>query len=118
MTTYLIVDDHAAFRKQARALLEAEGLPVVGEASDAASAIAAVTDLEPGVVLLDIGLPDRDGFAVAAELRGLPRPPLVVLISSREASDLQPRLDHAAADGFIQKDDLSAAALAAILGTD
>jgi DNA-binding NarL/FixJ family response regulator len=117
MTTYLIVDDHAAFRHQARALLEAEGLPVIGEASDATSALAAVAELAPAVVLLDIGLPDRDGFAVAAELRDLPNPPRVVLISSREAGDFHPRLDQTSADGFIQKDDLSAAALAEILGS-
>jgi DNA-binding NarL/FixJ family response regulator len=116
MTTYLIVDDHAAFRQQARALLEAEGLEVVGEAHDAASAVAAVTAIGPDVVLLDVGLPDRDGFDVAAALRRLPAPPRIVLISSREASDLRSRLVGSPVEGFLQKDDISAAALHRVLG--
>lgn len=116
MTTYLIVDDHAPFRQQARALLEAEGLQVIGEAHDAASALAAVGAVTPDVVLLDVGLPDRDGFDVAEELRRLAVPPRIVLISSREATDLRARLQGAAVAGFIQKDDLSAAELQRVLG--
>ena len=68
MTTILIVDDHEPFRVQARALLEADGLVVVGEARDAVSGLAAARSLRPDIVLLDIGLPDRDGFQVACEL--------------------------------------------------
>lgn len=118
MTTYLIVDDHDDFRRQARALLEAEGLRVIGEARDAASAIAAAGELGPDVVLLDIGLPDRDGFRVAVELLQLAKRPLVVLISSRDLAEVQYRLEGAAVAGFIQKDDLSAKTLAALLGSD
>lgn len=116
MTTYLIVDDHAAFRQQARALLETEGLRVVGEAEDAASALAAVADARPDVVLLDVGLPDRDGFSVAFELGDTATPPRIVLISSREASEFESRLAGAPVAGFLQKDDLSARALHEILG--
>ena len=63
--TVLIVDDHDSFRESARALLEAEGFTVVGDATDGAAAVAAVARLRPDVVLLDIQLPDADGFAVA-----------------------------------------------------
>jgi DNA-binding NarL/FixJ family response regulator len=59
----LIVDDHPSFRRSARALLEAEGFTVVAEAEDAAGALDAVARLRPDVVLLDIQLPDLDGFA-------------------------------------------------------
>lgn len=118
MTTYLIVDDHAVFRRQARALLEAEGLQIVGEAHDAASALAAVAEVNPDVVLLDVGLPDRDGFDVAAELAHMAGAPRVVLISSREVSELQSRLAESPVDGFLQKDDLSADGLRAILDAD
>jgi DNA-binding NarL/FixJ family response regulator len=116
MTTYLIVDDHAAFRRQARALLEAEGVHVIGEAHDGASALAAVAEIGPDVVLLDVGLPDRDGFDVAVELGRLASPPRVVLISSREASEFRSRLADAPVAGFVQKDDLSAGALQRVLG--
>jgi DNA-binding NarL/FixJ family response regulator len=118
MATYLIVDDHSAFRRQARALLEAEGLQVIGEASDAATALAAVAGVRPDVILLDVGLPDRDGFDVAADIGRLANAPQVVMISSREASDFTLRLTDAPVAGFVQKDDLSAEALRAILGED
>jgi DNA-binding NarL/FixJ family response regulator len=116
MTTFLIVDDHAAFRRQARALLEAEGLVVIGEAHDATSAVEAVRTLRPDIVLLDIGLPWRDGFSVAEELQNEVTPPRVVLISSRDELDYQSRISSSPAAGFVRKDDLSAAALAAVLG--
>jgi DNA-binding NarL/FixJ family response regulator len=62
--TVLIVDDHAPFRALARALLQLEDFEVVGEAADALSALDAVRQLRPNVVLLDIQLPDLDGFEV------------------------------------------------------
>lgn len=115
MTTFLIVDDHAAFRQQARALLESEGLTVVGEADDGQSALAAVRDLHPDVVVLDIGLPDDDGFAVAERLAEVQPPPRVVLVSSRDATTYGPRLQASPSVGFLRKDDLSAAALTSLL---
>ena len=84
--TVLIVDDHAAFRASARALLQAEGFDVVGEAADGAAAVAAVAVLRPEIVLLDLQLPDLDGLRVAEQLAGAPDPPAVVLISSRDAA--------------------------------
>jgi DNA-binding NarL/FixJ family response regulator len=115
MTTFLIVDDHPSFRQQARALLESEGLTVIGEADDGVSALRAVRELRPDVVLLDIGLPDIDGFAIAERLASEAAAPRVVLISSREAATYGPRLAMSRTRGFIQKDELSAAALAALL---
>jgi DNA-binding NarL/FixJ family response regulator len=114
--TLLIVDDHAAFRESASALLEAEGFAVVGEAADGDEAMAAVERLRPQVVLLDIQLPDLDGFAVAERLAAVRDPPRVVLISSREATAYGPRLAAAAAQGFIPKRELSGSALAALVG--
>jgi DNA-binding NarL/FixJ family response regulator len=114
--TVLIVDDHPEFRESASALLEAEGFAVIGEAADAHEAIAAVERLQPQVVLVDIQLPDLDGFAVAERLAAGPHPPRVVLISSREAAAYGPRLDAAAARGFIAKRELSGSTLAALVG--
>jgi DNA-binding NarL/FixJ family response regulator len=111
----VIVDDHREFRESASALLEAEGFAVIGEAADGDEALAAVERLRPQVVLLDIQLPDSDGFAVAERLASRPDPPRVVLISSREAAAYGPRLEEAAAQGFIPKRELSGSALAALV---
>jgi len=114
--TVLIVDDHAAFRASARALLQAEGFEVVGEAADGAEAVQAVTSLRPEIVLLDIQLPDLDGLAVAEQLAAVPDGPTVVLISSRDAAAYGPRLQATPARGFIPKSGLSGEALAALVG--
>jgi CheY-like chemotaxis protein len=114
--TVLIVDDHREFRASAAALLEAEGFAVVGEAAGGDEAIAAVERLHPQIVLLDIQLPDLDGFAVAEQLAMGSDPPMVVLTSSREAVTYSRRLEGAAALGFISKQELSGSALAALVG--
>lgn len=109
----LIVDDHPGFRWFARALLAASGFDVVGEAADAASALLAARQLDPDIVLLDIQLPDGDGFAVAQELAQQPDPPRVVLVSGRAASTYGARITASPACGFLTKDRLTGAALAA-----
>src|SRR5262245_51985974 len=114
--TVLIVDDHEAFRESAAALLEAEGFDVVGAAADGDEAVAQAERLRPQVVLLDIQLPELDGFAVAERMAALPDPPRVVLISSRQARAYGPRLSAAPALGFITKQELSGEALAALVG--
>lgn len=98
--TVVIVDDHAGFRSSARALLEAEGFDVVGEAGDGASGLAAVGLLRPRVVLLDIQLPDIDGFEVAERLAGAGDSPVVVLVSTRGISAYRRRLARSPARGF------------------
>jgi DNA-binding NarL/FixJ family response regulator len=113
--TVLIVDDHEEFRRTARALLEADGFEVVGEAADGASAIVETTRLRPWLVLLDIQLPDFDGFEVAAQLAEAADPPAVVLTSSRNASSYRRRLAESPAKGFIPKGELSGEALAALV---
>src|SRR3954453_22655510 len=86
-TSVLIVDDHPSFRATARLLLEAEGWLVVGEAEDVTRALERAAELKPDVVLLDINLPDIDGFAVSTRLTAQADPPAVVLCSSRDGSD-------------------------------
>jgi CheY-like chemotaxis protein len=69
LPTILIVDDHAGFRRAVRALLEAEGYRVVAESETGGEALEAACRTQPMVVLLDIGLPDIDGYEVARRLR-------------------------------------------------
>jgi CheY-like chemotaxis protein len=114
--TVLIVDDYQAFRSAARALLEAAGFEVVGEAADGASALEAVSVFRPEVVLLDVQLPDLDGFAVAERLSEDGVPPAIVLTSSRSVASLRWRLESHPAWSFIPKSELSGEALAAIVG--
>ena len=115
-TTVLIVDDHPSFRDGARLLLESEGYEVVGEAADGASAVSRSDDLCPDVVLLDVNLPDLDGFEVADRLARSHCPPSVVLTSNRDAADFGPLVESSGARGFISKPELSGRSLAELVG--
>src|SRR3712207_4781762 len=107
----LIVDDHASFRASARRMLEADGHEVVGEAATGADALRAARETEPQLVLLDVQLPDIDGFDVAARLTVNGHAPAVVLTSSRDGSDFGPLVARSGARGFIPKSELSGEAL-------
>ncbi|MEU4197445.1 response regulator transcription factor [Kribbella sp. NPDC026611] len=113
----LIVDDYVLFRSSARRMLEAQGFDVIGESGDGRSAIAAVRALRPDVVLLDVQLPDLDGFEVARLLAKEPDPPAVILTSIRDAADYRGRLPDTPARGFIPKAELSGPAISHLLGT-
>ena len=114
MNTILIVDDHPGFRVQARAVLEADGFVVLGEAADGATGLAAARALLPDLVLLDIGLPDIEGFEVAQTLAADGPSPFVILTSSRDAAPYGPRIRKSRALGFISKDELSGPAIRAL----
>ncbi len=113
--TVLIVDDHPGFRAAARRLLELEGYVVIGEAADGMTALDAARDLRPDFILLDVQLPDINGFEVCERLSANGETPAVVLTSSREASDYGPCLASTPACGFLPKAELSAAGIADIL---
>lgn len=115
MKTVLIVDDHAGFRATARTLLEAEGFEVVGEAGDGSEAIASAARLRPDVVLLDIQLPDMDGFEIAARLGTNGNRPFIVLTSSRDAAEFGGLIERSPACGFVPKAELSGGRLAELL---
>src|SRR4051812_6822407 len=105
--TILIVDDHASFRTAARRLLEHYGYRVVGEAPDGESALTAVRELRPDVVLLDVQMPGIDGFEVATRLNESADAPKIVLVSSRDQADYGDLLTESGVRGFISKHDLS-----------
>jgi len=114
--TVVIVDDHAGFRRMARRMLEDAGFDVVGEAADGRSALSSVASLGPEVVLVDIQLPDLTGFVVAQHLADSGARAVVILTSSRSASDYGARVARSSAIGFITKAELSGPAVAALLG--
>lgn len=112
----LVVDDHAGFRAIARRLLESEGWSVVGEARDGATAVVAATALRPDIVLLDIGLPDVDGFVVAERLAAIGAA-RIVLVSSRDRDAYGARIASSVAVGFIAKGELDGDHLRTLLGS-
>ena len=114
--TILVIDDHGGFRATARRLLERDGWTVVGEAADGYGGLAAAAALAPDVVLLDIGLPDVDGFVVAERLAASTDAPSVVLVSSRDQEAYRDRVRASQVAGFIAKDQLEGAALRSLLG--
>jgi DNA-binding NarL/FixJ family response regulator len=114
----LIVDDDPAFRSLARRTLRAEGLIVVGEAESVAAAIAAAHELRPDAVLVDVGLPDGDGVALARELTALPWRPRVVLTSTDPEAASPDEVRASGAGAFVAKDDLPNAPLVYLLAAD
>jgi DNA-binding NarL/FixJ family response regulator len=111
----LVVDDHPSFRRCATALLTAEGFEVVGEAEDGASALAAAAELAPELVLLDVQLPDIDGFEVARRLLAQDPELPIVLVSSRDKSQYGGLIEASGARGFVSKGELSGAELERLL---
>ncbi|HWK26962.1 MAG TPA: response regulator [Solirubrobacter sp.] len=112
----LVVDDDPAFRGLACRLLIAFGLVPAGEAGTAAAALAAAGALRPDAVLVDVGLPDRDGIALAGELTALPWHPRVVLTSSDADAASPADVRRSGAAAFVPKDQLPNAALTRLLG--
>ena len=115
LETVVIVDDNGAFRARARVLLTCDGYEVIGEASGGRSGLDTVCRLRPDVALLDIQLPDMDGFAVATGLKLAGAQSAVVLVSARDVSDYGRALAGCGARGFIAKAELCGDRLRALL---
>jgi DNA-binding NarL/FixJ family response regulator len=114
--TVLIIDDDAAFRGLAGRVLSAMGLRVVGEAGTVAAAKAAAAELRPDVALVDVGLPDGDGLALAAQLVALPWRPRVVVASSDPEATTTEAVQGFGGVGFMAKETLPDGQLATMLG--
>jgi DNA-binding NarL/FixJ family response regulator len=113
----LIVDDNEGFRAAARALLEREGISVVGIASSCAEAVQLAGELRPDVALVDIDLGEESGFDVALRLAGPDASELspVVLISAYPEGDFADLIAASPALGFLSKSDFSAKNIHAVL---
>ena len=113
--TILIVEDHPSFVAAARFLLETDGFVVVGVATDGASAVRETLRVSPEIVLLDVSLPDMDGFEVASQLRAAGASSRIVFTSSRDGSDFGSKITDSGASGFIAKAELSGEVLRALV---
>src|SRR5437868_376717 len=102
----LVVDDDAAFRSLARRLLTALGFAHAGEAASVAAALALAGSLRPDAILVDVGLPDGDGIALAEMLTALPWHPRVVLTSSDADAATPEDVLRSGAAAFVPKDQL------------
>lgn len=111
----LIVDDHAGFRRCARELLVSEGFAVVGEAGDGEEAVRLAAESTADLVLVDVQLPDTDGFALTERLLSTRPDRPVVLVSSRDRSDYGGLIDESGARGFLSKDELCGDSLRELL---
>ena len=107
----LIVDDHAPFRRVVGELLRDSGHRIVGEAGTGTQGLEAAARLRPQAVLLDVGLPDMDGFAVAAGLSAGGNGPAIVLTSADPGPDYEALALRAGARRFVAKADLATLAL-------
>ena len=113
--TILIVDDHPSFLAAARFALESEGFEVIGVATDGESALHEIVRSSPQIVLLDVSLPDMDGFEVASRLRAAGVSSTIVLTSSRDGSDFGSLVTDSGGSGFIAKAELSGDRLRALV---
>jgi DNA-binding NarL/FixJ family response regulator len=107
----LIVDDNASFLEAAATLLEREGLTVAGAASTADDALRRIRELRPDVVLVDIMLGSESGLDLARRLADDGCPAKVILVSTHPEADFADLIAETPALGFVQKSELSAAAI-------
>jgi DNA-binding NarL/FixJ family response regulator len=108
----LIVDDNWSFRKEMRALLEEQGIDVVGDAGSAPEALAQIAELQPDLAIIDIDLGEESGLALTRRVRrdaGDDAAPKVILISTHDESEYADLIEASSAVGFLAKTELSAA---------
>ena len=115
----LIVDDNPSFRAAMHALLETQGIDVVGGAGSATEALEQITQLRPDVALIDIDLGGESGLALARRVNGgaADAIPKVILISTHDESEFADLIAATSAVGFLSKTELSAVTIRRTLAT-
>ena len=114
----LVVVDDPISRAVAIQLIVACGMTVVGEADGVATGLSTAVQLKPSAALVDVALPDGDGFTLARELIALPWRPRVVLTSVQQNVGSPDAVRRSGAQAFVQKADLPGAPLARLHGAD
>ena len=111
----LVVDDNRSFRDAARQLLERGGFVVVAEAENGYEGIRQAAAHQPDIAIVDVQLPDIDGFEVAEQISGLDVSVQVILTSSLDGDDFGALVVDSPAAGFVPKAELSSSAIEALL---
>ena len=108
----LVVDDDPTFRRLARQLLAVNGLVVVAEAGSVAEGMSTAIEAKPDAALVDVELPDGDGFELAGRLSTLSWRPRIVVTSVQSNSSFGAEALRRGAEAFVLKADLPRAPLA------
>lgn len=111
----LVVDDNHAFRGAVRQLLARGRFVVIAEAGNGRDGVRQAAAHRPDVAIVDVQLPDIDGFEVAEQISGLGLNLQVILTSSLDGADLGALVIDSPAAGFIAKAELSSSAIDALL---
>jgi DNA-binding NarL/FixJ family response regulator len=116
----LIVDDNEPFLREARELLDREGIDVVGVATSAGEALARIAELQPELTLVDIDLGGESGFDLIRAIVDQPTRSTtsVILISAHDRSDFADLIQASSAAGFVSKTELSARAIQDVLASE
>jgi CheY-like chemotaxis protein len=107
----LVVDDEPTFRRLARLLLASQGFVVVAEAGSVADAVSTARRVKPSAALVDVELPDGDGFELAGRLSAMPWSPRIVVTSVQSGADFTTEARRVGAEAFVLKADLARAPL-------
>jgi DNA-binding NarL/FixJ family response regulator len=111
-TRVVLIDDHEMARRGLTAMLAtASWIEVVGEAEGCAAGLAAVTELRPDIVILDIRMPDGDGLACLEQLRALEPPVAVVMVTLYDDPRYVLEAVSRGAAGYLLKDATTAAVI-------
>jgi len=116
--TVLIVDDDPAFRALASRLLADHGFVIVGEVDSVVDALRTARRVRPSAVLVDVELPDGDGFTLARALVALSWRPRVLLTSTYPGVGSTDEVRRSGAQAFVHKGDLPRAPLRRLLGAE
>jgi two-component system response regulator EvgA len=101
----LIVDDHPAIRMSVRFLLEQEGYQIIGEVDNGVDALQLLHELQPGTLVLDIGLPKIDGLTIINRITAQRLPVKIIVLTAQESDHIAIRCMQAGAHGFVNKQD-------------
>jgi len=112
----LIADDHRLFTQALEAILDTDRrLEVAGQAADGAEAVELALSLDPDVILMDIAMPNMDGFQATKQIRKQrPHARILMLTASNSRSDVD-RARAAGAAGYVTKDRIAAELIDAII---
>ncbi len=110
-----LVDDFSPFRDFLRAILaQMPGFEIVGEASDGIEAVQKIRELNPSLILLDVGLPHLSGIEVARQIQNVSAHSIILFVSQICDWDI---IEHAflyGASGYVVKSDAAAEFLSAV----